>query len=418
MKTIGAFVLMTAALTALGGEALAQHAGHSKNAVTARPAECLAAEARPSLLCAEVPSSEFDTNGTLWITWAQGNHVYVAASQDAKQLSKPPVRVTVDALPIDTNGENRPKVIPAPNGDLYVTFTAKGQKKFTGVVYFSRSLDGGKTFSPPKPVSDEAVPTSQRFDVMRVGPDGRIFIAWLDKRDLFAAKKSQTPYRGAALYYAVSDDRGETFNTNTKGADHSCECCRVAMAIDRDGLPVIVWRHVFEPNLRDHGVMKLNADGSPGRVVRLSQDNWALDGCPHHGPAISITDDGIWHVTWFTDGAARQGQFYARSMDGGQTFSQPMRLGDDARQTEHASVLATGDRVYVIWKEFSGEFDELFVIQSADQGRTWSMPLRVGTTADVSDHPFLIENHRWVYASWATALEGLRLFKIAPVTVR
>ena len=187
-----AVVLAIACLTALGGEAFAQHAGHDKNAVPAtRPAQCLQANAKPSLLCAEVPSPQFDANGTLWVAWTQNDHVYVAHSQDGAKTSSIPVRVTPTPLSIDKNGENRPKVAPAPNGDLYVSFTAKGKKKYTGVVYFSRSLDGGKTFSNPMPVSDEAVPTSQRFDAMQVGPDGRIYVAWLDKRDLVAAKMNK-----------------------------------------------------------------------------------------------------------------------------------------------------------------------------------------------------------------------------------
>lgn len=417
MKNLFAVVLTAAVLMGDGGNAFAQHTGHSQKPAV-RPAQCLQPDPQPSLLCAEVPTPAFDAQGGLWLAWTQNEHVYVAKSNDGGQSILPPVRVTPDPLPVEKNGENRPKVVAAPNGDLYVSFIAKGEKKFTGVVYFSRSLDGGKTFSAPKRISDEAQPSSQRFEALKVGPDGRIFIAWLDKRDLFAAKQAKTTYRGSALYYAISDDRGATFHANRNGADHSCECCRVAMDIGPDGLPVIVWRHIFEPSIRDHAVMKLNAYGSPGAVVRLSEDNWELDGCPHHGPAISISDNGVQHVTWFTDGEARQGIFYASSDDGGRTFTSPMAFGDADHQAGHPSVLAVGEQVYLTWKEFSGVLDELYVMASADQGLTWSTPLRVAATADASDHPFLIEDGRWLYASWATTLEGLHLFKVAPLSER
>ena len=417
MNKLFAAAVTAAVLIGDGGNAFAQHVGRGKTPA-ARPAQCLLPDAKPSLLCAEVPTPAFDAQGRLWLAWTQGGHVYVAKSENGVESASPPVRVTPAALPIEKNGENRPKVVAAPNGDLYVSFIAKGQKKFTGIVYFSRSLDGGKTFSEPMPVSDEAVPSSQRFETLKVGPDGRIYIAWLDKRDLFAAKKVNTPYRGSALYYAISDDRGVSFQANVNGADHTCECCRVAMDIGPDGLPVIVWRHVFEPSIRDHAVMKINADGSPGAVTRLSEDNWELDGCPHHGPAISINSNGVQHVTWFTDGKARQGVFYARSEGDGQTFSAPMAFGNADLNAGHPSVLAVGKSVYLTWKEFSGEQDELYVMTSPDQGHTWSSPLRVAATADASDHPFLLEDGQWLYASWATAVEGLRLFKVAPLDTR
>ncbi|OEJ65641.1 sialidase family protein [Magnetovibrio blakemorei] len=417
MKKLCCTIVTTAALMGGGGIANAQHADHAgrSNTDTARPAQCLLPDAQPSLLCAEVPTSTFDAQGHLWVAWTQGEHVYVAKSNDGGVSISSSARVTVTPLPVEKNGENRPKVAAAPNGDLYVSFIAKGERKFTGVVYFSRSLDGGKTFSAPIPVSDEAVSSSQRFEALKVGQDGRIFMAWLDKRDLFTAQKTKTPYRGSAMYFAISDDRGASFHANVNGADHSCECCRVAMDIGPDDRPVIVWRHVFEPSIRDHAVMKLNADGSPGKVVRLSEDQWDLEGCPHHGPWISISESGVQHVTWFTDGKARQGIFYARSEDGGQTFSAPMTFGNADQQAGHPSVLAVGKRVFLTWKEFSGKHDELYVMTSPDGGRSWSSPLRVAATQDSSDHPFLLTDGQWLYASWATEIEGLRLFKVAPL---
>lgn len=411
------FLLMTmAAIIPFGdgGLAHAQHAGHAGHGgeIATRPAACLTNDSMPSVLCAEVPSPTFDAQGALWVTWTQNEHVYVARSDDQGQTFATPTRVTAQPMAVEKNGENRPKSAIAPNGDVYVTFAVKGEKKFTGVVYFSRSLDGAKTFSAPRPISDEATLVSQRFDIIKVAPDGRIFIAWLDKRDLAAAKSAKRDYRGAALYSAVSHDRGETFTANMNGADHSCECCRVAMDIAPDGLPVMVWRHVFEPTMRDHAIMKLQSDGTPGDVHRLSVDNWNLDGCPHHGPSISINDDGVQHVTWFTGGDARQGVFYARSHDGGRTFSDPLALGKVENQASHASVIAVGARVFVTWKEFSGEADEIYVMNSADNGTTWSQPMRVAATADASDYPFLIQDGRWVYVSWSSAIEGLRVFKV------
>ena len=34
------------------------------------------------------------------------------------------------------------------------------------------------------------------------------------------------------VYYSRSDDRGTTWSADTKLADSSCECCRIALASD------------------------------------------------------------------------------------------------------------------------------------------------------------------------------------------
>ena len=87
---------------------------------------------------------------------------------------------------------------------------------------------------------------------------GRVVVAWIDKRDLIAAVTAKAPpYRGAAIYYALSDDRGATFRDDTKLADHSCECCRIALVPHADGSVTALWRHIFAPNIRDHALARI-----------------------------------------------------------------------------------------------------------------------------------------------------------------
>ncbi|MBT4887964.1 MAG: exo-alpha-sialidase [Rhodospirillales bacterium] len=375
------------------------------------PEACLQDDALPSLLCAEVPTPFVDSKGQWWVVWAQRDHVYMATSSNLKEGFSSPLQITSKPLPVDKNGENRPKIIVAKNADIYVSFTTKGQRKYTGAVYFSRSIDGGKSFSEPMPITDEDASVSQRFDSLAVTPSGRIYLAWLDKREWFSAVRNDEPYRGISLYYTWSDNRGESFAVNTKSADHTCECCRTAMALDGEK-PVIAWRHMFEPNIRDHAIMQL---GEKKSLVRISEDRWAIDGCPHHGPALSITDTGDQHIVWYTDGEARSGLFYAYSGATKETFTAPFGFGNIENQASHPDVLSTGQSVFLTWKEFTGEASELYFMQSADGGQTWSTPLRIASSNGPADHPFLVVANGWVHASWSSMVEGWRSMRLAPV---
>ena len=40
-------------------------------------------------------------------------------------------------------------------------------------------------------------------------------MAWIDKRDLEAAKANKAPWRGAGIYAAISLDGGRSFQPNT-----------------------------------------------------------------------------------------------------------------------------------------------------------------------------------------------------------
>jgi len=353
-------------------------------------------------------TTAFDEKGRLWRVSPHDGHVLASYSDDGGKSYSQPVKVNAEAEAILGDGENRPKII-VRKGVIYVSYTQGLAKPMTGHIRFSRSLDGGKTFSPPVTVNDNLEIISHRFDAMGVNDRGQVFIAWLDKRDLSIAAEKGEKYAGLGLYYAVSDDAGESFHPNVKAADHACECCRVAMAMDTDGYPVIAWRHVYETNIRDHALVKLDGKMAP---VRLSHENWNTASCPHHGPSLSIAPDGIYHAAWFNNAPERHGLFYAHSSDQGKTFSAPLNFGNYEAQPAHPYVLSLGSRVYLVWKEFDGESTGIFGMHSVDGGTSWSAPEKLAGTSDVSDWPLLVSENSRVYLSWNAKNEGYRLIEI------
>lgn len=353
-------------------------------------------------------TADFDEKGRLWLASIRGQHVFVSYSDDKGLTQSPPVKVNAEPEDILGDGENRPKII-VRNGVVYVSYTQGLAKPTTGNIRFSRSTDGGKSFSAPLTVNDNREIISHRFDSMVVNGKGHVYIAWLDKRDLSAAQKKGEKYSGASVYYAMSENGGISFRSNVKIADHTCECCRTAMAIDTDDYPVVVWRHIYETNIRDHALAKL--DGKMN-LSRLSHENWNVAGCPHHGPSLSIASDGIYHAAWFSNAPQQRGLFYGHSTDWGGTFSSPMNFGNIEAQPSRPSVFSLGSRVFLVWKEFDGERTGIIGIHSGDAGKSWSAPGKLATTSDVSDWPFLIGKNNRAYLSWNTKNEGYRLIEI------
>lgn len=386
--------------------------GHKHKMAEIITVACADKQAAPSLKCGHTPSAVFDHKGRLWLAWADANHVYVNYSDDKGKTYSTPMRVNAQAEPIAARGENRPKIVIAKNAQVYVSWTMKLPKRFSGHVRFSRSLDGGKTFSVPITVNDHLEVTSHRFESMAVNDKGEIFIAWLDKRDLMASKAKGEEYTGAAVYYAVSTDEGRNFQANQKIADHSCECCRTVMAIDTDGLPVILWRHIFGKNTRDHALVKLTASNKVGEVRRASFDNWQVDGCPHHGPALSVNHAGIYHLAWFNNAPERHGLFYTNSYDVGKSYATPIAFGDYAKGAAHPQVLSVGDKVFLLWQEFDGKQHALRLMHSLYNGRDWSDVETLMQSDIAVDYPLLLSDGDDVYAAWHRRGEDYRLIKV------
>lgn len=364
-----------------------------------------APQARPQL----ATSVAFDTAGRLWRATVRDGQVLVDRSDDLGRSFGPAVPVNAQPEKIGAEGELRPKIAPGPEGNLYVSWTQALPQPYAGHIRFSRSTDGGRSFSAPLTVNRDRQAITHRFDSLAVGGDGRVWLAWIDKRDLQAAKSAGRAYEGAALYYAVSDDDGASFAVERKAGDASCECCRIALAAAPGNGMVALWRQLYAGGVRDHAIARLEPLGET-RATRASFGNWQIDACPHHGPALARGGDWGWHLAWY-DGGEKAGLYYAR-MDGAAWVSSPARrFGDAEAQAGHPALAALGERVWLVWKELDEHGALIRLARSADGGRSWSAGEEIARSAGASDYPQLVDDGSRAYLSWNTE-QGYRLIPL------
>lgn len=372
-----------------------------------------AADAMPGMARAARPelgsSAAFAPDGTLLVAAKQGEHVMLYRSRDEGRSWSAPA--AVNALPeaISADGENRPKLAFSADGGLLVSWTHPLGKPFSGAIRLARA-DDGRNFSPPLTVHKDPAEITHRFESLLTTPDNKVILAWIDKRDLEAAKAGKTAYRGAAIYGAVSTDGGRHFQPERKLADHSCECCRIASALDRDGAPLFMWRHVFAPNERDHALVRLTAAGASERVQRATFDRWQVDGCPHHGPALAVDADGVRHAVWFNQKEGVGRVFYGRLLPGEEIRVDGQRVIGGPRAA-HADLAVAGGKLAIAWKEFDGERTQLRGLLSAGGGQSFS-ELALAATEGASDQARVIRRQDRLYVFWRTEKEGFRLFPL------
>ncbi len=147
--------------------------------------------------------------GTLYIGWTEftldSSMILFARSTDHGVTWSPPLRIsTKGGLPRDDNGsvEGFTGAVGA-DGTLYVVW-ADGNH-----VVFTRSADGGRSFAPSRPIVATAASYFKVADVDRangfpqVGVDrrtGRLYVSWSDYR-----------HGDVDVFVATSADRGHTF---------------------------------------------------------------------------------------------------------------------------------------------------------------------------------------------------------------
>jgi hypothetical protein len=360
----------------------------------------------PTLRCASKVTPAFGPDGKLWLAWMAGGKISVANSWDGGRNFTTAVAVNAQGLDLDWGPDARPKIAIDSRGDIAVAFSTFRDKNFNGRVVYTRSTDGGKSFAPLQPIT--ASNESQRFEAIGFDSKGALFAAWLDKRNREPAQQSGRKYDGAGLFFASSKDGGASYTEAQLAADNTCECCRLGLAFDAADHPVVVFRNIFDGGVRDHAIMTFTDATTPGELHRVSRDDWQIAACPHHGPTLSISPAGTYHVAWYTNGKVRKGLFYAHSRDGGKTFSDPLPVGRTDRNPSRPQIIAGPRRTEMVWKEFDGEKTTVNLMSSIDDGETWSTPSVIASTTDASDHPLLVSDGKRSYLSWMTKADGYR----------
>lgn len=243
------------------------------------------------------------------------------------------------SIGVEPHGENMPKIIFRKNGGIMVLFAVKNPQPdnpYTGAVFYTQSHDQGRTWTPASLLFDDRNSFDQRYFDVSLLPTGELGVIWLDNSEP----------SGSTLYFATTRE-GHGFGPGKIIGRHTCQCCRTVLLTDTTGMIRVAWRAIIRDSIRD---MVYAYSKDSGRTfsapVRISPDNWVINGCPHSGPSMALNGDGL-HFAWFTKG----GVYYCHTNNNGVTFSHRQKVSDvtSARHPQIAS-LADND-LAIVWDE-------------------------------------------------------------------
>ncbi len=239
------------------------------------------------------------------------------------------------------------------------TATASGRD-----VCLSASNDGGKSFAAPVKVNDDAAPVSHGMHSLAIGKDGKIFMAWLDERNVKIenhaanlnkrnsndanfqfvqihhnsndaepakkAEKHEMAEPNSEVFFAASNDGGKTFSANVKLSSEVCPCCKTSLLAAPDGRIYASWRQVLPDNYR-HIAVASSADAGAtfSKPTIVSDDRWKINACPVSGAALAVGENNQPKVVWFTGGdAGKIGLYETESTDFGATFANRVLISE------------------------------------------------------------------------------------------
>jgi hypothetical protein len=347
-------------------------------------------------------SAAFGPDGRLWRVVTREHSLQVDSSTDLGASFGPPVVIQPPRQRLRMDPEGAPQIAVDASGRVYVAWNADARAAME--TFVAESADEGRTFSAARSPEISGMPAGSELRPLLVPRQAGAELYFL---------RPQTRGQPQGLLYRSSLAPGDATPLATaKLADSTCECCRLDAAMDTDGSVALLSRMVFPGGIRDFGIVRIAPGGAPSPVLRVTDDDWRIDACPEHGGALAIGADGRYHLAWFTQGAKRQGLFYASSADRGATWSAPLRIGTPGALPGHADVLALDGEVHLAWQQFDGTRTSVLAMTSADNGASWTPAKEFGSTAEAADYPRLLARGQSAFVSWSAGKDGYRLLPL------
>ncbi len=365
--------------------------------------------------------------------------VYVATSPDGGRAFGTPVRVNQVPGDASASGEQPPRIVlsrESANPVIVVLWTAKSASG-TRLVS-ARSTDGGKSFGPAESVPGSDASGNRGWESAAVTPNGDVVAVWLDHREVSARtagatgahQHGATSQRPAAdgvaraqlsqIFFARLNDR----NSARAIAPGVCYCCKTSIATGANGTLVAAWRHVYTGNIRDIALAK-SSDG--GRTfsspVRVSEDNWVLDGCPENGPAVAIDQANAIHVVWPTliRGSAGADEtlalFYATSKDG-QRFTHRQQIPTEGVPRHPQVAVGPSGTITIAWDEQLNGARRVVVANGTSDDKNHVRFLRQSVSDEPGTYPAVVSLGDAAVVTWTSGTTGDTVLRIERHPVR
>ncbi len=314
----------------------------------------------------------------------------------------------------------------SPDGrDVYAVWVDKRNGSNAADIFFSRSTDGGATWSS---LTDLTGGTSNRA----VRPE--IVVGRSGSQDVVHVVYQVVPSSLVRqIWVRTSTNSGASFSSpqrldTTGGTDNF----KHAVATSADGARVVVaWEQLDTGSLARHVVSRAstNTGSSWGgeRVVSVNTGPTPIAG----RPAVTVTSSGRFVFVWRESRPPARNTFdvyatYADDTSSAIPSGREARLdGDtgDVRASDNVRLVSDGTRVYVVWVDVStlmGGGADIVFVRTADNGASWSAERVVddpGTMLSDSSEAVIAVDPRTssttddrVFIAWSDTREGTQVY--------
>jgi len=315
------------------------------------------------------PQTAVDSSGNIFVVWeddaSNNNNILFSRSSDGgATFSTPKVISNSTRFPFD------PRIAVDSHDGINVVWNDDGPGNLD--ILFSRSTDGGTTFSTPVNISHD--PDSSSSPQIATDSVGNIFVAW----------ESDSGVVG--ILFSSSAD-GVTFSAPVMVSTNAGGSMAPQLAVDPAGNVNLVW----EDDIASSSDISFSRSQDHGQTFSTPKSLSHNVG-NSNSAQLSVDLSGNINVVWENDSPGNFDVFFTRSTDGGQTFSPLSNLSHSPGSASSAQLTTDlGGNINVIWVDNTppSSSTDIYFTRSANGGTSFSAPMNISNNSGFSTDPWL-----------------------------
>ncbi len=123
-------------------------------------------------------------------------------------------------------------------------------------------------------------------------------------------------------------------------------------------------------------------------------------------PKMALSGRNV-YVTWDAAGGAAAEVYFTRSNNSGASFESAINLSGTSAPSEYPAIAASGNNVYVVWRDEFAREGDIFFARSNNNGASFFQRVNLSNSPGLSSRdPQIAADGNFVYVVWVEDLEG------------
>lgn len=264
-------------------------------------------------------------------------------------------------------------------------------------IYYKRSTDGGISWGTDvRLTNNNSSSQNPSIAMSGSGSQALVHVIWYDFRD-----------GNYEIYYKRSTNAGINWEPDLRLTNNIAPSLFPAIRVSGSTLHV-VWHDVRDGNYEIYYKRSSDGGSSWGADTRLTNNSTAS-----LFPSLTIPGSGSpapVHIVWYDNRDGNDEIYYKRSLDGGISWENDIRLTNNAASSGNPTILTSGfgtaAPLHIVWQDFRNGNYEIYYKRSLDGGTSWETDTRLTNITGLSIMPSIAISGQVVNVVWNDTRDG------------